>query len=118
MRRDGPSDRKLLADLYNRAGHAMNSGDPAAERKFGKQAAEYFGESLHQSMPGYEGYRTMRTALRVFADAERCFQMMDEDPERSGIRNAIHFAMDQYGVPQDMRIQTLDRIMREMESTC
>ena len=81
MKRTGPSDKKLLENLYDRAGHAMNDPDPDAERMFGRMAAEYFGESMHQNMPGYEDYRSRRTALRVFADFERSCQEVESWPE-------------------------------------
>ncbi len=80
MKRIGKSDKKLLQELYNRAGAAMNGGNDEVTLEFGKMAAEFFGESLHQSMPGYDDYRSARTARRVFADFELCCQMTEDEP--------------------------------------
>lgn len=74
------SDRKLIQDLYHRAS-VMNTNDQAALARFGKMAAEYIGETIHQSFDGHEmdDWKKRRAVMKTFADMELCFQMMDAD---------------------------------------
>jgi hypothetical protein len=82
--RTGPSDRKLLNNLYNRTCAVMNGEDTEAQAEFGRMAAEYFAETMHQSFPGYDGYRAQMTVRRCFADAERVFAFDDWCEDQHG----------------------------------
>ena len=118
--------RKLLSDLYTRAGKAMNGGDPQVVMDFGERAAEYFGETIHMSFDGHpDDYVRRRVIMETFADAEFCFQMMDETADsRAKYRGPAHrleaalwYAINTYDVPQDLREDTHRRMMAVMEAT-
>ena len=73
------STKQRLHDLYDRTSYMMKS--PEGQARFGRMAAEYFGETMHQGFDGYYEFRVRRDAMRLFADAELCFSMMDTEED-------------------------------------